>query len=118
MPSVVTATYGTFTDSIMIFSADTTIIYTDESGDTTGHGARKSLHSAYVNTIGQHSINIYPNPSLGNYTICNTHADVIIYDMTGRIVKQYYVNGTHNDTLNTGIYIIRINDASYKLIIR
>jgi hypothetical protein len=110
-------TYSLFTDSFTVTS-DTLLIYTDESGDTSGHTAGKapvSTNSVYV--ISQHAINIYPNPSYGTYTIAGIHSDIIIYDMTGRIVKQYYVNGSYTDTLNAGIYIIRINNTSHKLIV-
>jgi hypothetical protein len=110
-------TYGLFTDSFTVTS-DTLLIYTDENGDTSAHTAGKapvSTNSVYV--ISQHAINIYPNPSYGTYTITGIHSDIIIYDMTGRIVKQYYVNGSYSDTLNAGIYIIRINNTSHKLIV-
>ena len=71
------------------------------------------------------SFNIYPNPTSTEIKITsqlNGEADVRIYDMTGRCVKDIHVNDMNNATINisdidNGLYLININGSFEKLII-
>ncbi len=66
------------------------------------------------------AFDIYPNPAQNTVHIegldtelCN---EIVIYDMTGRIVKRYpYRNELNVSELQNGAYMIRIinNDGSY-----
>jgi hypothetical protein len=65
---------------------------------------------------------IYPNPaSLEVKIISNGDANVKIFDMTGRCVKD--INVTENETidikdLNTGVYFVNVNGKVEKLIVK
>ena len=71
------------------------------------------------------SFKIYPNPASTEIKITsqlNGEADVRIYDMTGRCVKDIHVNDMNNATINisdidNGLYLININGSFEKLII-
>mgnify|MGYP003290467948 CR=1 FL=1 len=71
------------------------------------------------------SFKLYPNPASSEINITsqlNGEADVRIYDMTGRCVKDIHVNDMNNATINisdidNGLYLININGSFEKLII-
>ena len=71
------------------------------------------------------SFNIYPNPASSEINITsqlNGEADVKIYDLTGRCVKETRISNINNATINIsdidkGLYLININGSFEKLII-
>ena len=71
------------------------------------------------------SFNIYPNPASSEINITsqlNGEANVKIYDMTGRCVKETRISNINNATINisdidNGLYLININGSFEKLII-
>lgn len=71
------------------------------------------------------TFNIYPNPASSEITITSQHngdADVKIYDMTGRCVKEVHVSNINNATINIsdiekGIYFINVNGKVEKLVV-
>lgn len=72
------------------------------------------------------NFNIYPNPASAEVRInseMNGEADVNIYDMTGRCVKNIRVANISNATIdvrdiNKGVYFINVNGNVEKLIIK
>ena len=71
--------------------------------------------------VSDEGLGIYPNPaSLEVKIISNGDANVKIFDMTGRCVKD--VDVTENATidikdLNTGVYFVNVNGKVEKLVI-
>ena len=71
------------------------------------------------------SFNIYPNPASTEIKITsqlNGDADVRIYDMTGRCMKEVRISNINDATINIsdidkGLYLININGSFEKLII-
>lgn len=71
------------------------------------------------------SFKLYPNPASTEITITSQHngeADVKIYDMTGRCVKEVYISNINNATINIsdiekGIYFINVNGKVEKLVV-
>lgn len=67
---------------------------------------------------------IYPNPASSEIKInSNGKAEVNIYDMTGRCVKNVFVNDVNNASIdisdiNEGIYFIDVNGKVEKLIVQ
>ena len=106
---------GTFTDTLIVGSIDTIVIYTDDNGDTTGHAARKTLTSHLGVTVYNNvHISLYPNPSTGTIYISEP-AKISVYDMSGKCIINEYVKSFN---LSTGIYICLINDKSYKIVVQ
>ena len=74
----------------------------------------------------ENSFNIYPNPASSEVRISSTvngEANVSIYDMTGRCVKEIRVSDISNATINLndvdkGVYVINVNGNVEKLIIK
>ena len=69
------------------------------------------------------STKIYPNPTYGNTKLevegLNSEADVLVYDMVGRVIKTYKINqGTKELEIDLsgyakGVYSIRIVNESF-----
>ena len=68
------------------------------------------------------STKIYPNPTYGNIKLevegLNTEADVLVYDMVGRVVQRHSLNKGKNDLeidlsgYAKGVYSVRIVNES------
>lgn len=75
--------------------------------------------------LNDNEIRIYPNPASTEIKITSQlsgEANVKIYDMTGRCVKDVIVNDINNATINTseidkGVYFIDVNGRVEKLVI-
>lgn len=75
--------------------------------------------------LNDNEIRIYPNPASTEIKITSKHnseADVKIYDMTGRCVKEVHISNINDATINisdikTGIYFIDVNGKIEKLVI-
>ena len=73
----------------------------------------------------ENNFNIYPNPATSHINIRSEKsgkADVCIYDMTGRLVKNISVSDISNATINIsdiekGMYIINVNGKNEKIVI-
>lgn len=71
-----------------------------------------------VNEISATSVNVYPNPSNGTFTISlpeGTETVLNVMDLTGKSVYQNNVSGTTTINLNDmykGIYLLNIYDAT------
>ncbi|MBL85871.1 MAG: alpha-amylase [Winogradskyella sp.] len=62
---------------------------------------------------------IYPNPTQSLFRINSNVSNIEIYDLTGKKVKSYKGDFTKNDTfdistLNTGTYIVKVEDNNNK----
>jgi len=93
----------------------------------------KTLYDASINSINANeiSMNLYPNPSSGVFNIniegLSSGADIIISDLSGRIVKKQSINGRVNSIMvdlsssKKGVYFVKIitekTTTSRKLII-
>ncbi len=66
----------------------------------------------------QPEFNIYPNPVVNNrfYISTTSNADVIVYDVLGKLVMQHRVTPTDNDViignLNKGVYLVKISSGN------
>ena len=73
----------------------------------------------------ENNFNIYPNPATSHINIRSEKsgkADVSIYDMTGRLVKNVSVSDISNATVNIsdiekGIYLIDVNGKKEKVVV-
>ena len=73
--------------------------------------------SGIASISNQPWVNVYPNPALGilhiSITGLNELADIILYDCTGRQVRQQYATGRQTsmpmEDLSRGVYILRLN---------
>ena len=67
------------------------------------------------------NVNVYPNPSNGNFTIDNLTPGkpLDIYDMTGKVVYHTISFNTMNINLNVspGVYMIKSENISKKIIV-
>ena len=68
--------------------------------------------------VTDEEISFYPNPAKNNITIKGVNNKVVkIYDSMGRLVKQERINEKLNiSDLTAGVYYIRINEITQKLI--
>ena len=62
---------------------------------------------------------IYPNPTQSSFSINSNVSNIEIYDLTGKMVKSFKGDFTKNNTfdissLNTGMYIIKVEDSNNK----
>ena len=91
-------------------------------------GATIGLDKTFVTTMGTNvdkvineSIIIYPNPTTDGFYVNEgvTEKSLDIYDLTGRILfTQQVINKTYINisTLSFGVYIVKVNNKSVKLI--
>jgi len=108
---LVTPTFGTFTDSIMIMHYGDTILVYD--GDTT-HGSKSPvIHTSGVNTIGEHSINAYPNPTTDYISIyCQSFISAEIVDLTGRTLMKSTEEKLSVKNIPAGNYLLKITSLN------
>ena len=78
-----------------------------------------------ITEIDEDSFTIYPNPASDFITIETLNAlesDVVIYDLTGKIIIRKFLHSGDNKidvkNINSGIYVISINGLKSKLIIQ
>jgi hypothetical protein len=78
--------------------------------------------TAISETGKDYSLNIYPNPSEGKFTVSLPNeiskAELKIYDVTGTFVLQQHLSSYHemlDVNLNRGIYLLEISDADRRL---
>jgi hypothetical protein len=74
------------------------------------NGCYKATPNLATNSVTKLTLEMYPNPSSDKiYLNTNETLDVIIYDLSGRIVKTetYNDNGIVVSDLNKGIYIVK-----------
>ncbi len=62
---------------------------------------------------------IYPNPvKSGDRLYLNTNDEVMIYDINGRQVEVFNNKNAHDVDLKPGIYFVRFENQSYKLLVQ
>lgn len=70
----------------------------------------------------QETIKIYPNPSLGNFTVDSTSSSpYLIVDATGKVIKRGVLQegkNTIQTSLPKGIYIFKTDQSSSKVVIK
>ncbi len=81
------------------------------------------LEKTSIDELISSSFKVYPNPTKGVFWVIldnpNTKADVKIYSPLGVLIKQQSVNGKKDidiSKLQAGVYLIRINNKTIKLI--
>jgi len=94
----------------------TAVKLTEHKSNDFGSGLLDAL--AAVNAVDhdavsetQNEIGVYPNPSVGNFTIqCECMRQVEIYSIDGRLVKSLSVNGSECvvEGLEKGVYLVKI----------
>lgn len=63
------------------------------------------------------SINIYPNPSTGTFTVQGTATDIQVYDLFGNLVLRTNKEQVDMGKYPAGIYMVRAGEATRKLIL-
>ncbi len=78
--------------------------------------------NAGINTLGENSVEFYPNPSRGNLVVNadnNEVSSLIITDLVGKRVIAQAVTAAqtivNTSSLNTGVYILNLVDANGKI---
>jgi len=104
----------------------------DETGATTVSGStssitvpagqfrifgNRSVASLSTNDVTLNTFSIYPNPANTSFQINANVSDVEVYDITGKLVKEYKGSFTTTDTfdissLKSGIYILRAKNLN------
>lgn len=100
------------------------ILYTDKN-NTVGDDCPCSWTLDVKNFNDEKPIMIYPNPAMDHITIKNNQKNLIdiqIIDMTGRTLKRMNSNNTETtinlDHVPSGLYSVRVNGESYKIIVK
>ena len=70
-----------------------------------------------INTINNDNISIQPT-SNGIAIEAKEQISVSVYNLTGQIVYQSVIDGNMEIPLNNGVYIVRVNNESQKVIVR
>jgi len=83
----------------------------------------KYINVGFTENTKKDSISVYPNPSNGNFTIKNLtlNEPVTIYNIQGKLVYNSVVSNTEinfNLNVSPGVYLVRINNDTKKLIIQ
>ena len=73
--------------------------------------------SSVLNALNDVSINLYPNPTSGSFSLSKEALEVSLYDIAGKRVKQFTKNTIKSNLylvpdLKTGIYFVRIKNYS------
>ncbi|MDY5969650.1 MAG: T9SS type A sorting domain-containing protein, partial [Bacteroidales bacterium] len=66
-------------------------------------------------------LTVYPNPATERITVSGAEGTVLLYDMTGRLVKQQEVDGTAVIGLQgipRGVYILKVGESTCKIVVK
>lgn len=63
------------------------------------------------------ALKLYPNPSNGQFTI-EGEGHATIFNMLGQKVKEMEVNGKQEVSLERGIYVVRMNESTLKVVVK
>ena len=95
---------------------DTNINISIEAGGFRVYGNQPSaLSNTDLNTIA--AVNLYPNPSSGMFTINGQVSKVMVYSITGQIVKSFESISSQNyqfdvNDLTNGVYLVKAIDEN------
>ena len=68
------------------------------------------------------SMSVYPNPVADYVTISGVEGDAVLYDMRGSMVATFRVSGVETrvnlGTLASGVYMLRVGEATAKVVVR
>jgi hypothetical protein len=97
----------------------------DQNGNNVGEVKwLKASPTTSINEINSLNANIFPNPSKGEINIQSEEkiTNLKIYNLTGKLIKQYTVNEKNvvniNPQLPAGIYLIKVTAASGKTLLK
>ena len=110
--------YNLLDDNATINVTNTTTPISLEPGEFKVYGNKPAVLSTEDLLLNSNnSITLYPNPTSTHFMLSQETKVVRIYDLRGKLVKQYAQKIIHNNfysvsELNTGIYFIRIKDKN------
>ncbi len=103
-------------DNSTLNVTSTTDPITIEAGGFRVYGNQPSaLNTESFNAL--RFVNLSPNPATDYFTINNAMSKVLVYSMTGQLVKSYHdkVKGDVYSTsdLKSGVYLVKVFDADH-----
>ncbi|MCI2228207.1 alpha-amylase family glycosyl hydrolase [Polaribacter sp. MSW13] len=114
--------YNLLENNASITVTDTTAPITLAPGEFKVYANQPATLSNEDITLENNTItNIFPNPTSTHFAISKEATAVDVFDITGKLVKKYTVKNIKNNKflvsdLNTGMYFVRIKEASNKTI--
>ena len=108
----VPAGYSTQVEGIFPFSNSEYYISAEEiSGNTSG---LYSFNTSTLSTseVDTEAISFYPNPAKRLITLSQNNLETKIYSITGQLVKTSYKKRIDISGLNSGVYVIKIEESS------
>lgn len=126
----VTMTMVNGSTTVVTLSGEPTIKFADGkliivTGDATAEFDRQNILRlnynvvAGVENISRDNTTIENNGSALIFNNLPSDSDIMVYDMSGRLLKNYVVNGKSFelpfDNLSSGIYIVSVNGISTKI---
>jgi hypothetical protein len=79
-------------------------------------GNQQATLSIDENTIKESILTLYPNPTKNSFSLSREVQSVVVFDITGKQVKQFAENTLKTNVfsvtdLTSGIYVVRIQDS-------
>ena len=83
-------------------------------------GNQQATLSIDENTIKESILTLYPNPTKNSFSLSREVQSVVVFDITGKQVKQFSNANIKNNLfsvtdLTSGIYFVRIQDSENKV---
>ncbi|WP_310557287.1 alpha-amylase family glycosyl hydrolase [Flavobacterium sp.] len=110
-----TGTWYNLMDNTSINVTNTATVINIPAGEFRVYGNQLATTLATNDFELAKSITLYPNPANDKFVLSNSASNVEVYNLTGQLVKTFKGNFETShvfliDDLNTGIYLVRIND--------
>ncbi|MDR2834953.1 MAG: T9SS type A sorting domain-containing protein [Bacteroidales bacterium] len=111
-------------DSVPVVTFIFSVNYTGNTDPTGNNSAtliiRREILTAIADNNKISKLSIYPNPSNGLVNVLsNENGNAIVYDVTGKLVKEFRVNAGENTSVNltAGMYFVKVNNQIEKIIV-
>ncbi len=113
--------YDLLNNNNSIFVSNTNSLISLAPGEFKIYADTPSTLSNNDSSIKQNTIKIYPNPARNYFTLSNEVYEVILYDITGKKVKQFNKKAIKTNFyevtgLKKGIYFIRLKDKNNQIL--
>ena len=101
-------------------------LLTDVSDQLTALAIPYSSEPQAVSEINTNQVSVYPNPSNGLVNVQVSEKSIVtLFDLTGRVIATYQVNGNETVSFNqaaAGVYILKVESknhvSTHKLIVQ
>jgi 1,4-alpha-glucan branching enzyme len=112
--------YDLLKDNETLTVTNTTASISLDAGEFKVYGNQPATLSNEDITLEQNTLQLYPNPTANYFRLSKEVKEVVIFDITGKQVKQFTKNDIKYNTylvtdLNKGIYFVRINEKFNKI---